>query len=145
MSTHHSTQIIDKLKGIVFLIIPIILFLIFMLLSNNLYNISKHFSACIFYVKYGILCPGCGNTRCVLNLSKGHFLTALRDNITIPLILVISLYYYIKWDLHFFGIVYRDLIGREYVLIAAVVILLIYYVVRNFVPLLAPVVLPVGF
>lgn len=35
---------------------------------------------CSFVENFGILCPGCGGTRCVYNFFNGRFVTAFRFN-----------------------------------------------------------------
>lgn len=51
--------------GIIFLVL--IIFIIVKL------NIVKYMPVCFFKKNFGILCPGCGGTRCVTNFMQGNF------------------------------------------------------------------------
>lgn len=126
------------IKGLALLAVPVLLFVIYFCCAPLFDNISEDLSACVIYQRYGVLCPGCGNTRFVLHSSHGHFLKALRDNITIPAGAGLFLYYYIKWALGFFGIKTRDIIKREVVCLAVFALLIVYYILRNYLPILAP-------
>lgn len=44
---------------------------------------------CVFNLVTGLLCPGCGATRCVEAVVHGQFLYALRCNLLLPVALVV--------------------------------------------------------
>lgn len=50
-------------------------------------------SACWFYSTYHIYCPGCGCTRSLVALVKGHLLEALYFNPAVPYTVVLILVY----------------------------------------------------
>lgn len=136
--THKPLKKNSVILGIISIILPVLMIISTFFLHDSFVLISKHFTKCLIFEKYGILCPGCGNTRFVLNLSSGHFLRALGCNITIPLMGGIILYYYYKWTLHFFNLYPRDIIRREVVFVAALIILIVYFIARNYIFWLAP-------
>lgn len=41
---------------------------------------------CVFNLVTGLLCPGCGATRCVEAVAHGQFLYALRCNLLLPVV-----------------------------------------------------------
>ena len=96
------------------------------------------FPACLFRRLTGFYCPGCGNTRSVLALLHGDFLTSLRYNIT-PVVLgtVLGLLY-AEGLTYVFGR-YRKLLPRDsrfwWVVLS---LMFLYFIVRNFFPYLIP-------
>ncbi len=96
---------------------------------------------CILYTFTGFYCPGCGGTRAVSALLKGRFLRCFIDN---PIIIIGVLYcilLYIQLFINTFikGINVKKIIpdSRKINFILSG-ILIIYYVIRNFIPALYP-------
>jgi hypothetical protein len=56
------------------------------------FNPSTHhfYPVCLFHQLTGLNCPGCGMTRAMYALLHGDFLTALRDNAFLLLILAVA-------------------------------------------------------
>lgn len=91
---------------------------------------------CIFNILTGYFCPGCGNTRSIVELFKGNFLSSLRHN---PFILIsfifITLQYIELFISVFFG--YKKIIPRSNkFLFVTLGIMIVYYFIRNFIPAL---------
>ena len=87
-----------------------------------------------------IYCPGCGSTQAVSALLKGNLLLALRQNIAVPVMLLMAVLYYIEFALKIFGVRFRfPLLHNKFFIAALFAIWLIYAVVRNFVPAIAPI------
>lgn len=86
----------------------------------------------------GIYCIGCGGTRCIKAFFHGHFLLAVRQNfIVFSGIVFLAL----MWIQNIFGLYGRKikLIPESRLFYTAVSgILIIYAVLRNFVPEIAP-------
>ena len=114
-------------------VLPVVFYIILYLASDMLVGLSDHFEKCIIYEKYGILCPGCGNTRCVTALLKGHFIKAFGYNITIPLLLCCFLFYYYCFVLKKAGVKVVQVVSRQKVIIALFAVLIPYYILRNIV------------
>jgi hypothetical protein len=54
---------------------------------------NAFYPRCLLYVTTGLYCPGCGSLRCVYQLSHGHIVAALHDNLLLVLALpVIGVY-----------------------------------------------------
>lgn len=116
-------------------LLPLLAMLTF-LLKNCILKLSVKFPKCDFYKKTGYLCPACGNTRSVQALLRGQILTSLGYNITPMLFLVLAMAFYTEVVAFLFGKSLR-IIPRNYVfLVVLLSCLVIYYIARNFVPLL---------
>ena len=94
---------------------------------------------CPVYAKSGIYCPGCGNTRSVTALLHGDLLLALRNNITMPFLALIALLFYIETAAGLCGKKLHLLPRREAFWYTVLGIFIVYFVLRNFIPAIAPV------
>ena len=86
---------------------------------------------CIFHEITGLLCPGCGITRCFLSILHGDFVQAFRYNRLVFCLLPLAIIYFIYW-------LYNYIIGNDdyykisnKISIFLVVITLLFAVVRN--------------
>ena len=87
-----------------------------------------------------IYCPGGGSTRAVAALLHGDLLLALRQNSVIPVMLLMAVLYYLEFALKVWGVRFRFPVIHNKVFITALFVCwLIYAVVRNFVPAIAPI------
>ena len=94
---------------------------------------------CPSYTLLHIFCPGCGSTRAVSALLHGDFLLALRQNLAVPVMLLLAVLYYLEFALKVWGVRFRFPLLHNKVFIAALFAFwLIYAIVRNFVPAIAP-------
>lgn len=104
--------------------------------------ILKHFTfpPCFSWYFLHIHCPGCGATRSVYALTQGNVLLAMRQNIAIPVFIVLAVLYYLEFALKVWGISFKiPFIHNIKFILSLLAIWFVYAVVRNFVPAIAPI------
>lgn len=95
---------------------------------------------CPSYALAHIYCPGCGSTRAVRALLHGDLLLAVRQNVSIPVMLLMGAAYYVEFALKVWGKSVRfPPIHNKWFIAALFAAWFIYAVVRNFVPAIAPI------
>ncbi|MBQ9982467.1 MAG: DUF2752 domain-containing protein [Oscillospiraceae bacterium] len=94
---------------------------------------------CFLYASTGYLCPGCGATRCIKALLKGNIFRAFINNPIIFLLIVFIILIYIKLFCRTFLSKDKKIIPEsKYFYIALSGIILIYCILRNFIPYIQP-------
>jgi len=129
----------SKVLKALYLIIPIIIIVGIIEFSGFIVRISKYVPACPFHLLFGGYCPGCGNTRSILALLHGDVLGSLHYNITIVLLCLIGIAFYIEGGLKFFGYEVKIVPRNSVFWFIILGLMLIYYVARNIFPFLAPI------
>lgn len=128
----------NTLAKVAYIAMPIIAILSVIFLKDVIIMIANNFPKCSFYKLTGHLCPGCGNTRSVIALLNFNIIKSLKYNITPILLGTIILILYIELGTYLFGR-HRKILPRSNVLlISIIVVMLLYYIVRNFVPYISP-------
>jgi hypothetical protein len=95
---------------------------------------------CMVHKLTGWYCPGCGNTRAVIALLQGDVLLSLRQNVAIALAIVTGALLYVEPVMKAFGKSdFRSPVRSYKFLWTVLALLAVYYVVRNFVPQIAPI------
>lgn len=129
------TDLRKKIAGVTVIILPVFTLLVF-LSKEYLIELSRFLPECQFYNRTGYLCPACGNTRSIKALFRGDILISMRYNITPILLLVFVVLFYIECSICAFG-VEKHIIPRKYwVLTFILTFLTLYYLLRNFIPIL---------
>ena len=123
--------------GIVFAI-PVLLALLYVF-RGNIMGLSKYLGVCVFHEVTGWHCPGCGNTRAVRALLHLHPIISFRNNPIILLLSLTGLGFYIELALDVCGKKVSFMPKNQFFWLALLVVLLIFYVLRNFIPVLAPI------
>ena len=131
-------RLTGKAGKIFVLLLPLILAAVFFLSRGLLLAIGRHLPACPFYTITGYYCPACGNTRSVTALLHGDILSALRYNITPVLLLVAAVLFYGELAAAAFGKNLRFFPRNSTVNFILLGLLLLYYLIRNFIPYLTP-------
>ena len=127
-----------KAKILVLACIPLLLLLVYFLRQKLLW-VGSLLGPCWFHEITGYHCPGCGNTRAVTALFKLKPLTALRNNPLIPILCLFGLGGYIELAADVCGKKIKLVPRNPWIWLGLLIVLLIFYVVRNFFPILAPV------
>ncbi len=91
---------------------------------------------CPFYQAYHLYCPSCGNTRSVMALLHGHVLASLHYNIIPFILLILGSLAYVEYAFYSFDRRVRILPRRLLFYLILIFILVVYLVVRNFLPFL---------
>lgn len=117
------------------LIIPILL------LAGNIYQIyiRKFILPCPVYTLFRIYCPGCGGTRAIYALLDGDFMLALRNNALYFSCFIMCLLFWLENLIALFGRDVKIIPRSGKFLLAASGIMLLYIILRNFIPFLAPI------
>ena len=108
-------------------------------LRNYIIGLKRFFPECSFHRLTGYWCTGRGNTRSVEALLHGHIITAIRNNATIPFLTLLLILLYAENLGALFG---RDikLLPRKGLFWGFVIgIFIVYFIVRNFIPAIAPI------
>ena len=118
-------------KSIIIISIELIILIgIATILNTNLVN---YIPQCWIYQTTGILCPGCGGTRCVINLFQGNIKEAIFSHmiffITIIYLLICNIVYII--NLNKKKKIATWIYPKYWYSIIFVIILLIYTIIRN--------------
>ena len=112
-------------------VIKKVLLLLFLgIIYEILLNVFHIGFICIFHEITGLLCPGCGLTRCINSMLKGDFIQALHYNALMFFLIPISLIYSIY-------ISYNYIKGNKYykvgnkLSIVLLIIVLLFTILRN--------------
>jgi hypothetical protein len=138
---NYSKKALNKAEKIILkiitLLIPVLFFLL-MLQKNRLSALACQLPACPFHAIYGLYCPACGNTRSIIALLHGRFITSLRYNITPFLLMLLGLGAYIELITLSFGKFHAILPRKQSFYIILTILWIIYLIVRNLIPGLMP-------
>ena len=125
-----------KYLRIVVVIIPVILFSLIPFWENAILWFVSYIPECPFYRQLHWPCPGCGNTRSVIALTRGDILGAMHFNITPIVVGVILFLLYVELVGYLFGKKIRLVSRKTYFPVLIVILMAAYYVLRNFIPAL---------
>ncbi len=93
---------------------------------------------CLFNVFTGYYCPGCGGSRCVRAILSGNLLQAFINNPAVILAIIFFALIYLQLVLKTF-FKYKKIIPDSkifYIVLSGILVL--YYILRNFIPFLYP-------
>lgn len=93
---------------------------------------------CFVYLTTGYWCPGCGGTRSMVELSKGHIIRSLHYNPISVILLINFILMYIQLIFNTHNIKKRVLPENDMYIVILVIAMLFYYLIRNFIPFLQP-------
>ena len=113
--------------------------LLIWIFREQILGLAPYLGVCTFYELTGIHCPGCGNTRSVRALFNGDILLAVRNNAVLPFLLLLLLCLYIELVADICGKKIKILPRKLWIWLVVIGLFCIYFVVRNFIPAIAPV------
>ncbi|RLJ69002.1 uncharacterized protein DUF2752 [Lacinutrix venerupis] len=125
---------LKKRKQTILFIIIIVLIVSGLLALYFLYNPSHSafFPKCIFYKTTGLHCPGCGSQRALHDVLQGNFIAGLKHNFLLILLIVVLIYKVALFTLEkFYSKKYNSLLNNPKVLKAILIIIILYWVLRN--------------
>lgn len=117
-------------------VIPFLSLFGFIALKFHAHKIVSSFPTCMIHKYTGLYCPACGNTRSVLSLLDGNLFLSLRYNITPFTIGLLLIILYIEATFYALGHPLKILPRSNRFWFIILTIILLYYLVRNFVPAL---------
>ncbi|MDE5765091.1 MAG: DUF2752 domain-containing protein [Ruminococcus sp.] len=117
---------------------PVAVILIY-IFSDRIMSLAPYLGGCIFHSLTGIWCPGCGNTRSISAMFEFDFMLALRNNALIPFLSLCLLCFYLELIADISGRKIKILPRKIWIWCIVIVIFAVYYVMRNFIPAIAPV------
>jgi len=127
----------SKLCKIATLLIPLAVIVMFIMRHQIIY-LTAYFPKCAFYSLFNLYCPSCGNTRSVIALLNGDLLSSLRYNVSIFILVLLSLLAYMELASYSFGKHIHLLPRKLSFYICLIILMVIYWIVRNFIPYLTP-------
>lgn len=127
-----------KQKIIIAVSAPLIV-LIVIIFRDFIMSLASQLGQCMFHAVTGLWCPGCGNTRSVNAMLHGDFILALRNNISIPFTALLLLILYIELIFDISGKPVKILTRKLWVWLIVLALFGVYFIVRNFIPEIAPV------
>ncbi len=127
-----------RLRIVIAAAVPVIAIAVFAL-KDYILGLKRYFPECFFHKATGYWCPGCGNTRSVTHMLHGHFVLALRNNITIPFLGVLLILLYAENLAAVFGRDVKFLPRKGFVWAGVIAAFIMYFVIRNFIPAIAPI------
>ena len=114
-------------KSIIIISIELLILLVLTIILNT--NLINYMPQCWIYQTTGILCPGCGGTRCIVNLFQGNIKEAFFSHmvffITIIYLLICNIVLNKKKKIATW------IYPKYWYSIIFVIILIIYTIIRN--------------
>ena len=120
-----------KTKRFIITFAPPVAVAVLFALRRYLLFMAHHMPQCSFYKLTGFLCPGCGNTRAVIELLSFHFLTALRYNALIPVLIIAAILFYTQYIISAWIKPVKLMPSSMTFYLSAGIMFVVYCVVRN--------------
>lgn len=129
----------NRRKNLIVALLPIILIPLVLIIAHFYSKIRAFILPCPFYGFLGILCPGCGGTRAVYALLELDFFRALRCNAFYCEAALLCFMFWLENALSLSGKEIKIIPRSRAFIITASGITVAYLILRNFIPMIAPV------
>lgn len=110
---------------------PVLLYACVFLFGETITRLLGMLPICALYSTFGLLCPGCGNTRSIKALLGGNIFLSLTYNATPFFLFIIASAFYIEVILRVFGSDKKIIPRSNYFIYGLICVFLLYFFVRN--------------
>ena len=118
----------DRIKKVIKLNLLLLIFGFIYILINHYFHFGF---ICIFHELTGLLCPGCGFTRCIIAIIQGRFFDAFNYNMLVFCLLPVFLFYYCYSIYNYIKTGNRIVKVPNYITITILVITILFGILRN--------------
>lgn len=125
-------------KKLIWTIISFFVLFTIYISKNMLILLTDLFPTCYVYELTRFYCPGCGNTRSVISLLNLNILQSLKYNITPISLVIFFTLYFIQIYLKHLNKKVTLIPTSKYFWIFIFIFFMSYFILRNFIPVLAP-------
>lgn len=126
-------------KKIIIVLLPFIIIPLVYIGASIYRKYSILVFPCPIRTFWGIYCPGCGGTRCMYALLKGNIIRALRCNVLFVTAMLLAVLFWLETLFSLVGKSVKLIPRSRTFIIAASGIAVAYIILRNFIPIIAPV------
>ncbi|MBR3679285.1 MAG: DUF2752 domain-containing protein [Oscillospiraceae bacterium] len=128
-----GTNLRKKPMTAIFLILLPIFAIALAMLGKTVYVswILPHVPGCVIRTLTGLKCPSCGMTHAVLSLFRGDIVGAVRENLMVPVGVLLGILWYIGCWMEFFGSEKKIIPKTSKFWLGVLGIWLLYTVLRN--------------
>lgn len=129
----------SKTQKIIHIILPFVMIPVLYFVGKFLSHYAYLYPGCPIYNLLHIHCPGCGMTRAFTALLHGDILLSIRQNIFCIISVIVSVWLYIEFLFKVFGKKAPFSFNTTFWAWVALILCIIYFVIRNVFPALAPI------
>lgn len=126
-------------QKVILIILPLLLPVAVYFIASFFADSTKYLPPCFSYTFLKIYCTGCGATRSVLALLNGDVLLSLRQNPLVVVSILLYVWLYIELLFRVFSKKPPFTILKEKYLWWFLAIMIIWTILRNIFPILAPI------
>ena len=118
----------DRIKKVIKLNLLLLIFGFIYILINHYFHFGF---ICIFHELTGLLCPGCGFTRCIISILQGRFIEAFNYNMLVFCLLPFFIIFYLYSIYNYIKTGNRVVKIPNYIIMILLVITILFGIFRN--------------